>query len=80
MTMSDEKQPTSIIAPPPKAQTLRPVEELARERNMPATALAGMRRANGWAEGKQTTAEEFETAMESYKTKPMGGKPEVTHE
>lgn len=71
--MSDER-PGSMVAPKSKEQVkLQPLAELAAERGMPAPALAGMCRANGWAEGKQLDAEEFEQAMEVYRQRPMGG-------
>ncbi len=66
----EEKKPASMVAPKPDG--LQPVEELAAERGMPRPALAGMCRANGWAEGKQLTATEFETAMTAYVRRPMG--------
>lgn len=79
--MKTDEAPTSMVAPSSRGQktatqgaTLQPVAQLAVERGVPAHAIAGMSRANGWAEGKQVTAEEFETAMEAYKNKPMGGK------
>jgi hypothetical protein len=58
--------------PAAPAATLHPVEDLAAERGMPATALAGLRRATGWHPGKQVTAEQFEAAMTAYRGKPMG--------
>ena len=70
--MLDEK-PGSMVAPKSKEQEkLQPLAELAAERGMPAPALAGMCRAHSWAEGKQVTATEFETAMDAYRNKPMG--------
>lgn len=73
MSEKNEKIITSMVAPKSKAQEkLQQLEELAGERGMPATALAGMCRANGWADGKQLTATEFETAMTSYINRPMG--------
>ncbi|BCS54559.1 hypothetical protein [Geobacter sp. SVR] len=76
MDTQDEKQQTkqpgktsaSMVAQHP----LHPVENLAMERGMPATAVAGLRRATGWVEGKQVTVEQFEEAMELYRNKPMG--------
>jgi hypothetical protein len=68
-----KETPNSMIAPKSKAQEkLQPVDELAAERGMPATSLAGMCRVNGWAQGKQLTATEFETAMTAYIKRPMG--------
>ncbi len=73
MTDKSEKKPVSMVAPKSKAQErLQPVDELAAERGMPAPALAGMMRANGWVDGKQLTGSEFECAMDSYIRKPMG--------
>ena len=73
MSDKNEKVPTSMVAPKSRAQEkLQPVAELAGERGMPATSLAGMCRANGWADGKQVTASEFETAMTAYTRRPMG--------
>jgi hypothetical protein len=73
MEDKNEKRPTSMVAPKSKAQEkLQPIDELAGERGMPAPQLAGMCRANGWAEGKQVTATEFETAMTAYIRRPMG--------
>jgi hypothetical protein len=63
-----------MVAPKSTAQEkLQPVAELAAERGMPAPHLAGMCRAKGWADGKQVTATEFETAMTAYMRRPMGG-------
>jgi len=80
-TIKDTKQPsqppkrtaTSMVAQhPPVDGTLQPLEKLAAECGMPAPALAGMCRAKGWAEGKQVTATEFESAMTAYIKRPMG--------
>lgn len=74
MATEEDKAPTSMVAPKSKAQEkLQPITELAAERAMPAHALAGMCRANGWVEGKQLTDTEFETAMTAYIRRPMGG-------
>lgn len=69
-----QPRPSSMVAPKSKAQQerLQPLDELAGERGMPASMLAGMCRANGWAEGKQVTATEFEAAMTAYAGRPMG--------
>lgn len=73
MAEKDEKIPTSMVAPKSTAQErLQHVEELAGERGMPSPQLAGMCRANGWADGKQLTATEFETAMTAFISRPMG--------
>lgn len=72
--MEEGKAPTSMVAPKSKAQEKpQPLTELAAERGMPNTALAGMCRANGWFEGKQLTGTEFEAAMTAYVRRPMGG-------
>lgn len=69
------KEPTSMIAPKSRAQEkLQPIAELAAERGVPATAMAGMCRANNWAEGKQLTATDFEAAMTAYIQRPMGSR------
>ena len=69
----ENENPVSMVAPKSNAQEkLQPIEELAAERAVPLPALAGMSRANGWAEGKQLTGAEFETAMSDYIRKPMG--------
>lgn len=74
MEDKNEKRPASMVAPKSRAQQerLQPLDELAGERGMPAPMLAGMCRANGWADGKQVTATEFETAMTAYVRRPMG--------
>lgn len=74
MEDKNEKRPISMVAPKSRAQQerLQPVDELGAERGMPAPSLAGMCRANGWAEGKQVTATELETAMTAYASRPMG--------
>lgn len=66
-----DKKASSMVAPK-TAEQLKPIEELAAERAVPAHALAGMCRHNGWAEGKHLTGTEFETAMTAYIRKPMG--------
>lgn len=66
-------RPTSMVAPlPPVPGRLQTIDELAAERGVPAPQLAGMCRANNWAEGKQLTAAQFETAMTSYAQRRMG--------
>jgi len=69
----DEK-PINMMAPRAAAREvqLQPLEELARERGVPAHALAGMCRAYGWAEGKQVSAEEFDAKVIAYRVRPMG--------
>jgi len=64
----------SMVAPKSAAQELRlqPVTVLAMERGVPEHAIAGMCRFYGWAEGKQLTAEDFESAMNAYRVRPMG--------
>jgi hypothetical protein len=61
-----------MVAPRPAPVPMQPVTELAAERNVPQTALAGMCRHYNWAEGKQLSADEFESAMTAYQAKPMG--------
>jgi len=62
-----------MVAPRSLAQgRLQPVEILAIEREVPASILAGMARANNWAAGKQITPEQFEDAMTAYARRPMG--------
>lgn len=72
----NEKQsnkPGSMVAPKSTEQAkLMPIEELAAAANVPPHALAGMCRANGWAEGKQLSAAEFIFAVNAYRTRPMG--------
>ena len=73
MGSNETEKPASMVAPKSKAQeTLQPLSELAAERGMPATSLAGMCRANGWVDGKQLSGSEFEAAMTAYMKKPMG--------
>uniref|UniRef100_C6E6Q6 Uncharacterized protein n=1 Tax=Geobacter sp. (strain M21) TaxID=443144 RepID=C6E6Q6_GEOSM len=74
MSSDKGKRPTGMVAPKSTAQEqrLQPVEELAAERGVPAHALAGMRRYYGWADGKQVSAEEFESKMAAYRVRPMG--------
>lgn len=73
MEKQEKRKGSSMVAPhPPTDGKLHPVEDLAAESGMPAHAVAGICRANGWAPGKQLTVAEFETAMEAYKTRPMG--------
>ena len=73
MSEKDEKALISMVAPKSRQQEkLQPVDELAAERGMPAALLAGMCRANGWADGKQVPASEFESAMTAYASRPMG--------
>jgi len=67
------KDSASMVAPqPPKDGRLQPVEQLAAERGVSDCTLAGMRRANGWAPGKQVTIDEFETAMMAFAARRMG--------
>jgi hypothetical protein len=72
-------KPASMVAPKGQAQTeagtggLQLVEELAKGSGMPAHAVAGMMRANGWVTGKQLSQAEFEAAMDAYAMRPMGG-------
>ena len=73
MEKQEKRRGVSMVAAhPPVDGKLHPVEELAAESVMPAHAVAGMCRANGWVPGKQLTVTEFETAMEAYKSRPMG--------
>jgi hypothetical protein len=62
----------SMVAQRP-ASNLRPVEDLAAEAGVTPPILAGLRRATGWAPGKQVTAEQFAAAVEQFNNRPMGG-------
>lgn len=70
----EKEQPSSMVAPKSKAQEqLTPLETLAAAAGLTAARLAGIRRANGWAEGKQVTPEEFNEAVIAFNKRPMGG-------
>jgi hypothetical protein len=58
---------------PPADGKLHPVEELAEQCGVNAHLLAGLRRAKGWAPGKQVTAAELDEALAAYEGRPMGG-------
>lgn len=51
----------------------QPIEILAQGANMPAWELAGVRRALGWAEGKQVTQTVFDQALAAFRKRPQGG-------
>ncbi|BCS55195.1 hypothetical protein [Geobacter sp. SVR] len=67
----EKNRPRLMVAPESGDSRLQPIEALAAERGMPAYAVAGMCRANGWAPGKHLTAADFEAAMEAYRNRPM---------
>lgn len=52
---------------------VRPVETLAEEANVPAWELAALRQATGWAEGRQVTQDEFDSALGQLRNRPVGG-------
>ncbi len=70
-----KRSATAMVAthPPVPGGTLRLVEEIARERGLPIWYLAGLRRAKGWAQGKQVTAAEFDAAAAAFDARPQGG-------
>lgn len=73
MAREDRKKGDSMVAPhPPADGRLHLVEDLAAGSGMPAHAIAGMCRANGWMPGKQLTVAEFEAARAAYVRRPMG--------
>ena len=75
MTEKGKKEAgTSMVAPSPTGKEgLRPVEELATERGYQPWYLAGLRRAAGWAPGKQVTVAEFDGAVKRFERRPQGG-------
>lgn len=52
---------------------LRDVNEIIRERGLPAWKGAALCRHAGWAPGKCVGAEEFEAALAGLESRPMGG-------
>jgi hypothetical protein len=52
---------------------LQPVVKLAAKRAIPGWELAGLMRAAGWAEGKQVTADEFDSALQRFRERRIGG-------
>jgi hypothetical protein len=71
----DAKKRTSqsmVAAHPPANGELVPVETLAEGSGMDVCSLAGLRRANDWAEGKQVTPDEFNEAVIAFENRPMG--------
>jgi hypothetical protein len=74
MGRKDREVGASMVAPhPPATGGLKPVEDLAAESGMTPATLAGLRRATGWAPGKQVSGPEFEAAAEAFKSRRMGG-------
>lgn len=63
-----------MVAPHPLViGELKPVEDLAAECGMKPALLAGLRRATGWAVGKQVSPSEFTAGVEAFKLRRMGG-------
>ncbi|NDV18267.1 hypothetical protein GO013_02405 [Pseudodesulfovibrio sp. JC047] len=52
---------------------LMPVETLADTAKLPSWELAALRQATDWADGKQVTQSEFDTALNRLRTRPQGG-------
>lgn len=55
------------------AVELHLVEDLAMARKLPSWELAGLRHATGWRAGKQVSEDEFESALELFRSRPVGG-------
>lgn len=69
-----DKSGTSMLAQHPLTDgKIRPVEELADEFGTNPSTLAALRRATGWAPGKQVSAADYEAALNSLSNRPMGG-------
>lgn len=74
MARKDREAGTSMVAPHPSvAEGLKPVEDLATEYGITPASLAGLRRATGWAPGKQVSPSEFKAAAEAFRCRRMGG-------
>lgn len=56
-----------------KKVELYPVEEFAKKTSVPGWELAALRQATGWAAGKQTTQDEFDSALDKLRNRPQGG-------
>tara|TARA_B100000683_G_scaffold234582_1_gene237854 strand:- start:1121 stop:1318 length:198 start_codon:yes stop_codon:yes gene_type:complete len=52
---------------------LYPVEDLASKQGVPAWELAALRQGMNWADGKQVTQGDFDTALNRLRTRPQGG-------
>lgn len=52
---------------------LFPVEDLAEKAKVPAWELAALRQGMSWADGKQVTQGEFDTALNRLRNRPQGG-------
>ena len=52
---------------------LATIEARAAELAVPAWQFAGLKRAEGWGEGKQVTAAEFAAALERFRTAGLCG-------
>lgn len=60
-------------ATPAEPGALLLVEEFAEARGVKPWELAGLRRAQGWAEGKRVDASAFDRALAAFRQRPMGG-------
>lgn len=58
---------------PAASNELKPVEHLAKEKNIKTWELAGLMRAAGWAPGKQVAEGEFDLALNKFRRRPQGG-------
>lgn len=52
---------------------MKPIEEHARNMNLPKSVLAAVMEAQGWAEGKAVPEETLREAVQTFLKGPMGG-------
>lgn len=74
-TSEEKGEVATMEAPHPKQQAtkLQAVEALAAARGLKPWYLAGLRRAAGWAPGKQVGPDEFAQAVEDFNRRRQGG-------
>lgn len=69
-----ERKGVTMVAPAAdKGGGLHPVEMLAEAAGLKPWKLAGLLRAQRWADGKQVTPAEFAAALARFEQRPMGG-------
>ena len=59
-----QKEPSQLV----------PIEELKVEFGISEAVFAGVKLANKWAEGKEVTKEEFESAVKKWLKAPVDGR------
>lgn len=73
MAKQTADKPGKTTVQKPVKEPLHPVETLADDHGLPSWETAALVTATGWAQGKQVTEAEFESALTKFRNRPQGG-------